>query len=62
MCKEWKVQTGKGKSAYTTKYTLPNEYRAWANYHALNTFNGYKKRLIDPNGRVVARFVSQTER
>ena len=54
----WKVQVGKGKGAYTTKYALPTEQRAVFHYRCLNIFGGYKKRLVDPSGRVVARFIS----
>jgi hypothetical protein len=51
----WTVEVGKGKSAYETRYRLDTERQAIFYYNGVNIGNGYKKRLVNPNGEIVAR-------
>jgi len=53
----WRVQVGKGKSAYKDRYVFDNISQAVAWYNGINTHSGYKKRLVGPNG-VVARVIT----
>ena len=57
---KWRVQDGYERSAYEDRWTFPADKRTQAMkwYNGLNTGNGYKKRLIDPNGKIVARYLS----
>lgn len=52
------VETGKGRSAYTTKWTFSTFNQALAWYCGLNTHSGYKKRLVTPEGKVYHRVIS----
>ena len=54
----WIVQTGKGKGKYVTSYSLEVEATAYFYYHSINTHSGFKKRLLDPTGKVVARYIT----
>jgi len=40
------VQVGKGKSAYTTRYSFDNLPQAVKYYACINIGRGYKKRLV----------------
>lgn len=59
---KWRVQVGKGKSAYTDRYTFDGgkivPSRAILYYNSLNTHSGHKKRLIRPDGTVAARVIT----
>lgn len=58
---EFLVQIGRGKSAYTTRYSFKGELaRAVFYYRGINIGRGYKKRLIMPaaNRPVLARAFS----
>lgn len=52
------VETGKGKSKYTKRYSFTEEYKAWFHYACINSFNGYKKRLVTSEGKVLARLLT----
>lgn len=52
------VQVGKGRGAYTTRWTFDSFGRAFMHYSGLNTHSGYKKRLVDGNGRVISRVIT----
>ena len=56
----WRVQVGKGKSAYKDKYTFDENERnravKW--FNSINTHSGYKKRLVRPDGTVEARVLT----
>lgn len=54
----WRVQVGKDKGSYRERYTLEREGQALAWYMGINVHSGYKKRLLDPEGRVVARVIT----
>ena len=56
---KWAVQVGKGKSAYKDRYIFDNEGQAHLWFQSINSHSGYKKRLVDPTGRVVARVITQ---
>jgi hypothetical protein len=53
----WRVQVGKGRSSYRDKYTFASDQpvRAYMHYECLNTHSGHKKRLVNPDGKVVLR-------
>lgn len=52
----WLVQVGNGsKGSYKTRYSFDNEGQAWFYYASINIGNGYKKRLVAPEGGIVAR-------
>jgi len=55
-----KVETGYGKGAYELRYKFEdNEMeRAQMHYDGINTHSGYKKRLVGPDGKVIARYIS----
>jgi len=55
---KFEVQIGRGKSAYTTRYTFTgNLHQAVMYYRCVNIGRGYKKRLVmpDANRPVLAR-------
>ena len=56
----WTVQVGKGKGAYKDRYTFTatEHHRAVLYFNSLNTHSGYKKRLVNPEGKVVARVIT----
>jgi hypothetical protein len=54
----WRVQVGKGRSSYKTRYAVVARTEAVFLFNCLNTHSGHKKRLIDPEGRVVARVLT----
>lgn len=56
----WLVQVGYGKGSYRTKYSFRSDQpsRAMLHYASLNTHSGHKKRLVNPNGQVVARVLT----
>jgi hypothetical protein len=51
----YKVQVGKGKGAYTDKYSFASARQAVLWYNGINVHSGHKKRLIDPFGKTIAR-------
>jgi len=51
----WTVQLGKDKSAYKVRWRLDTESQAIFYYNSLNIGYGYKKRLVNPDGKIVAR-------
>jgi hypothetical protein len=56
---KWSVQVGKGdKGSFTERYCLDSENQAWFYYASINIGNGYKKRLVAPEGGIVARSYS----
>jgi len=52
---KWIVQDGYRKGKYSNRYTLDTEREAYFWFNGINTHSGYKKRLISPAGKVVAR-------
>lgn len=54
----WRVQTGKGRGHYRTRYTLNSQEQADRYYDCLNTHSGYKKRLVAPDGTIMRRYIS----
>lgn len=54
----WKVQVGKDEGSYWPRYEFDNENQAILWYNGINIGNGYKKRLVDPDGKTVARVLS----
>jgi hypothetical protein len=58
----WRVQTGYGKGQYRNRYTLNSEDAASRYYDCINTHSGYKKRLVNPNGKIVRRYISTGHR
>jgi hypothetical protein len=59
---EFRIQVGKGKSAYKTKYSFTgNLGQAVLYYGAINIGNGYKKRLymVGANKPIIARVISR---
>lgn len=54
----WIVQTGRGKSSYSNRYTLASASEADFWYSGLNTYGGHKKRIINPEGKVTRRYIS----
>jgi hypothetical protein len=55
---KWRVQDGHGRSSYRDRWVFDNASQASAWYRGINTGNGYKKRLVSPEGKVVARYIS----
>jgi hypothetical protein len=53
----YKVQIGRYKSAYKTRWSFTNKVQAILYFNALNVGNGYKKRLLC-NDKVVARVLT----
>lgn len=56
--KTWEVQVGFGRGAYKLKYNCTSSAKAIFWFNGLNTHSGYKKRLVDANGRVIARVIT----
>ena len=54
----WKVQVGKDQGSYKDRYSLDSENQAIMYFNGINVGLGYKKRLVDPDGNVVARVFS----
>lgn len=54
----YRVQTGRGKSRYTTKYALNSLNQALAWYYGINVHSGYKKRIVDENGNIIERVIT----
>jgi hypothetical protein len=54
----WRVQVGKDRGHYRTRYTLNSRKAAEFYYTSLNTHSGHKKRIVAPDGKVVARYIS----
>ncbi len=52
------VQVSRYKGSYKTRYQFDNWNEACFWYSGINIGNGYNKRLVDPNGKVVARQMS----
>lgn len=57
---QWRVQVGYGRGSYRDRYVFAHNERnrAVLHFNCLNTHSGHKKRLIDPDGRVVARVIT----
>lgn len=51
----WQVQVRKLHGKWTNRYSVETESQAIFWFNGLNTFGDYRKRLVDPNGNVVAR-------
>lgn len=51
----WRVQTGMGNSHFRTLYVCNSPEWAEYQYHRLYLFAGQKKRILDPDGRIVKR-------
>lgn len=50
------VQVGRGeKGSYKTRYELEKRGQAIMYYNGINIGRGYKKRLIDPDGKILDR-------
>lgn len=49
------VQNRRRGGKWTTRWELANETQAVHYYISLNTFGNWRKRLVDPDGKVVAR-------
>lgn len=56
------VQDGYGRGAYSNRYSVETEGQAYALYNAINTHSGHKKRIVDPDGVTVARYISTGHR
>lgn len=58
--RQWRVQVGKDRGAYKDRYTFPehNESQAVAWYRGINVGRGYKKRLVNPDGKTIARILT----
>lgn len=57
----WLVQVGFGnKGRYTTKYSFKggSPSRAMLYYYGLNVHSGHKKRLVNPEGKVIDRVLT----
>lgn len=54
----WYVDTGKGRSAYKHRYAFGSQTQAIRYFNCINTHSGYKKRLIGPDGEVIARVIT----
>lgn len=54
----WLIQVGKDKGSYKTRWSIDDEGQAWLYYSSINIGNGYKKRLVAPEGGIVARSYS----
>lgn len=58
--RQWLVQVGRDASSYHTKYSFGpfEEDRARYFYNGLNAHSGHKKRLVNPEGGIVERYLS----
>lgn len=60
----WRVQVGKdtrsSRGTYRDKYTFAADDRQMAAlyFHSINVHSGFKKRLVDPDGKVVNRVLT----
>jgi hypothetical protein len=54
----YKVQDGYCKGAYRTRWEFDNEQQAIRWYNGINTHSGFKKRLVAPDGKVLARVIT----
>jgi len=54
----YRVQVGKGKGSYTTRYSVDTWYNAIFWYNGINVHSGYKKRIINQDGKVLARMIT----
>lgn len=52
----YRVETSKGKGSYSSRFGDLSERQAWFYYSGLNAHSGYNKRLVAPDGKVLARF------
>lgn len=53
------VQSGYGRGSYETRYALDTLGEAVRWYEGINTHSGHKKRLVDPEGKVLDRYISE---
>jgi hypothetical protein len=51
----YQVQVRKTHGKWTTRYTLDTAAQAAFYYRSLNTFGDYRKRLLSPEGEILAR-------
>lgn len=51
---KWQVQQRKDHGAWHTRWALETETQAVLYYRGLNTFGKWRKRLVTPEGEVVA--------
>ena len=51
----YQIQVRKAHGKWTTRYSLSTAAQAAFYYRSLNTFGQYRKRLLSPEGDVVAR-------
>lgn len=51
----YKVQNRRRHGKWTTRWELPTEKQAALYYRSLNTFGDWRKRLLAPDGTVIAR-------
>lgn len=56
--KTWEVQVGQGRGSYQLRYSLVSEQQAIRWFNGLNTHSGHKKRLVAPDGTVLARVIT----
>ncbi len=56
--REWLVQLSKGKGSYETRHRTTREGQARILYEGYNVHSGFNKRLIDPDGNVVDRVLT----
>jgi hypothetical protein len=49
----YEVQVRKAHGKWTTRYTASTENKAIFWFNGLNTWGDYRKRLLDPNGKVL---------
>jgi hypothetical protein len=54
----YRIQVGKNKSAYKDRYVVATEGAAFWWFNGLNTHSGYKKRIVNPDGKVIARVLT----
>lgn len=52
------VQTGKERGAYRTRWAFDRESQAVLWYNGINTHSGFKKRIVAPDGKVLARVLT----
>lgn len=54
----YKVETSTGKSGYKTLHSGLTERSAWFHFSRLSPVGGVNKRLVSPDGKVLARLRS----
>lgn len=51
----YQVQVSRYKGSYKTRWSFDNLSQALFWYDGINVFNGYNKRVLDPEGSVITR-------